>query len=68
MLCVVDDISEKTEKLALAASENFNVQLVKGLTLLTIRHYQKEIVEELVDETSILLRQQTSDIIQVLIK
>ena len=68
MLCVVDDISDKTEKLALAASENFNVQLVKGLTLLTIRHYQKEIVEELVDETSILLRQQTSDIIQVLIK
>src|SRR5689334_14482196 len=36
MLCVVDDLAEKTEKLALVASENFNVQLIKGLTLLTI--------------------------------
>ena len=68
MLCVVDDVSEKTEKLALLASENFNVQLIKGLTLLTIRHYQKEIIEELIEEKSVLLRQQTPEIIQVLIK
>ena len=68
MLCVVDDLKEKTEKLALLASENFNVQLIKGLTLLTIRHYQKEIMEELIEENSVLLRQQTPEIIQVLIK
>ena len=68
MLCVVDDLKEKTEKLALVASENFNVQLIKGLTLLTIRHYQKEIIEELIEENSVLLRQQTPEIIQVLIK
>ncbi len=68
MLCVVDDQGEKTEKLAAAASENFNVQIIKGLTLLTIRHYQQEIVEELTEGKSTLLRQQTPEIIQVLLR
>ena len=68
LLSVVDDQNEKTEKLALAASEYFTVQLIKGLKLLTIRHYNDEIVKELIDEKLVLLRQQTADIIQVLIK
>ena len=68
LLCVVDDHSEKIEKLGLAASEHFEVQLIKGLTLLTIRHYQENIINELTKEKSCLLRQQTPEIIQVLMK
>ena len=68
LLCVVDDHPEKIEKLGLAASEQFEVKLIKGLTLLTIRHYQENIINELTKEKSCLLRQQTPEIIQVLMK
>ena len=68
MLCVVDEHPEKLEKFALAAAEQFDVQLTKDLTLLTIRHYQEDIKEELTKEKSILLLQQTPEIIQVLMK
>lgn len=68
MLAVIDDQIEKTEKLALAASEKFNVSLTRDLSLVTIRHYQQQIVEELIEGKSILLRQQTPEIIQVLIQ
>ncbi len=65
--CVVDDRSEKIEKLAFEASEIFDVQIMKGLTLLTIRHYNKEIFEKLTEGKTILLRQQTTDTIQMLL-
>jgi aspartate kinase len=68
MLCVVDDHADKIENFCLAASEHFEVQITKGLTLLTIRHYQREIMEELIDENLMLVRQQTPTNIQVLIK
>lgn len=67
-LCVLDDHAEKIEKLALEASEIFDVKLMKGLSLLTVRHYNKEIFEKLTEGKTILLRQQTQDTIQVLIQ
>jgi aspartate kinase len=67
-IAVLDDRIEKIEKLALEVAEIFDVQVVKNLTLLTIRHYSKEIFEKLTDGKSILLRQQTNDTIQVLMQ
>ena len=67
-LCVLDDRSERIEKLALEASELFDVTMMKGLSLLTIRHYNKEIVEKLTEGKKILLRQQTQETVQVLIQ
>ncbi len=64
---VLDDRPEKIEKLALAASEILDVQLIKGLSLLTIRHYQSELIDVLTKGRSILLRQQTPDTIQMLL-
>ncbi len=66
-VCVLDDRSEKIEKLALEASAFLDVQVKKGLSLLTIRHYTKEIFDKLTKERSILLRQQTPETIQVLL-
>ncbi len=40
-LCM-DNIPEKIDEVALDASAIFNVQVEKGLTLLTIRHYTNE--------------------------
>ncbi len=67
-VCVLDDRSEKIEKIAFEVAEIFDVQLKKELTLLTIRHYNKEIVEKLTGGKTILLRQQTTDTIQLLMQ
>lgn len=66
-LCVLDDRAEKIEKLALEASAFLDVQVKKGLSLLTIRHYNKEIVEKLTAGKSLLLRQQTPETVQFLL-
>jgi aspartate kinase len=65
---VVDEWPEKIEKLALEASDFLDVQVTKGLSLLTIRHYNRDIFEKLVSGKSIILRQQTPETIQVLLK
>ena len=67
-IAVLDDRIEKIEKLALEVSEIFDVQVMKDLTLLTIRHYNKEIVEKLTKGKTILLRQETIETMQILMK
>lgn len=67
MLCL-DDRSDKIEKLAIAASELFEVQVEKGLTLLTIRHYNQPILAEMTNGKTIVLKQQSPDTVQVLMK
>ncbi len=68
LLCCLDDKPEKIEKLALAASEIFNVQIQKDLTLLTIRHYTEEKINELTKGKTIVLLQKTPETIQVLMR
>lgn len=67
-ICVLDDRPEKIEKLAFEVSEIFDVQVVKELSLLTIRHYNKDVFEKLTQGKTILLRQQTTDTIQILMQ
>ena len=64
----VDDIPEKIEKVALKASEIFDVQLEKNLTLLTIRHYTGEFLNKLTENKTIVLQQKTMDTIQLLMR
>ena len=68
LLCCLDDKTEKIEKLALAASEIFDVQVEKNLTLLTIRHYTREKFDELTKDKTILLTQRTTETVQVLMR
>lgn len=68
VLCALDDKPEKIEKLALAASGLFDVQVEKNLTLLTIRHYNDAIVQKLTQGKNQILSQKTTDTIQILIK
>ncbi len=67
-VCVLDDWAEKIEKLALEASSFVDVQVTKGLSLLTVRHYTKEVFEKLTEGKKILLRQQTPETIQLLLQ
>ena len=68
MICVLDDRTDKIEKLALAASEFFDINVTKGLTLLTIRHYTKDIYEKLTTGKKMLLQQRTNDTVQALLQ
>jgi aspartate kinase len=65
-LCV-DDVPEKIEQLALESSRYFDVQVEKGLMLLTIRHYETELLEKLIDGRKIVLQQWSPDTVQTLL-
>lgn len=64
----MDDRTERIEKLASQAAEIFDVSIERGLTLLTIRHYNESTVAKLVAGRNIVLRQQTPETIQLLMK
>ena len=68
IICVLDDHQEKIEKLALDASATFDVQLTRGLTMLTIRHYTKEIYDTLSKGKKTLLQQRTAETIQAVLQ
>lgn len=63
----VDDKADKIEKLALSASDVFDVQVEKGLTLLTVRHYREELLAALIGGRRIRLRQQSPETIQLVL-
>ena len=64
----LDDRADKIEKLALAAADLFDVQIEKGLTLLTIRHYNAEVLKKLTEGKKEVLRQQTPETVQILMR
>ncbi|MER3471649.1 MAG: aspartate kinase [Chitinophagaceae bacterium] len=66
LMCVLDDHPQKVEEFALRASEYFDVQVQRDLRMLTIRHFTKELFDQLTTDKNILLRQQTAETIQVL--
>ena len=68
LLCSLDDWAEKIEKLALAASELFEVTVEKNISLLTIRHYNDAIVQQMANGKNIVLEQKTKETIQILMK
>ncbi|HTB51543.1 MAG TPA: aspartate kinase [Ferruginibacter sp.] len=68
ILYCLDDKSDRIEKLALAASELFDVQLEKNLTLLTVRHFTDAVLQELTKGKIKLLSQQNRDTIQIVMK
>ncbi len=67
-LCVLDDHEEKIQEFALEAASEFDVQVSRGLSLLTIRHYNEDTISRFVREELTVLRQQTPETMQVLFK
>jgi aspartate kinase len=63
-----DDTAEKIEQLAIAASNIFDVQVEKGLQLLTIRHYTDSMLYELMIGKEMVLLQQTKETVQILFR
>jgi aspartate kinase len=66
-LCL-DDRTDKIEKLALAAAGQFDVTVHKGLSLLSIRHYTNELIHKMTEGKTIEIRQQSPEMIQLLMR
>jgi aspartate kinase len=64
-LCL-DDRTEKIDQLAAAASSIFDVQVEKDLFLLTMRHYNNELLLKMTFDKQIILKQQTPETVQVI--
>ncbi|HLO79863.1 MAG TPA: aspartate kinase [Chitinophagaceae bacterium] len=64
----LDDRADKIERLAHAAGDIFDVEIEKGFMLLTIRHFQKALLEGMTQGREIRLLQQTAETVQVLMK
>ncbi|MEI6949374.1 aspartate kinase [Paraflavisolibacter sp. H34] len=66
LLYVVDDRPEKVDQFAHAAAEWFTVNVRKNLALLTIRHFNNDIYQQLTRNQEIVLLQQTPETVQAL--
>jgi aspartate kinase len=64
----LDDKSDKIDHLASEASNIFEVQVERGLSLLTIRHFTHALLDKMVEGKEIILKQQTRETVQVLYK
>jgi len=62
----LDDQPEKIDHLAAEASSIFDVQVEKGLSMLTIRHYTSELLNKMTEGKQIVLKQQDRETVQVL--
>ncbi|ULQ57828.1 aspartate kinase [Flavihumibacter rivuli] len=67
-LCALDDKADKIEQLALSASGFLDVNVEKGLSLLTIRHYTPDLLQKMTAGRTLVLQQQTPDTVQVLLR
>ncbi len=64
----MDDHKEKIEQLAIEASSIFDVSLQRNLQLITIRHYNKEVMEKLTQGKEFIMQQKTLDTYQALMQ
>ena len=68
LLCAFDDKEEKIQNLAFLAAEEFEVNVEKGLSLLTIRHYTNEAIDRMTAGKALVLIQKTPETFQALLK
>ncbi len=66
-LCL-DDRTEKIQQLAATCSEIFDVQVEKDLSLLTIRHFNNDLLLKMTSYKEIVLKHQTRETVQVVYK
>jgi aspartate kinase len=67
-LCCFDDNDEKIQQIAWDAAEQFDVEVEKGLTLLTIRHSTDDLLRSMLQDKKVILRQEFHQTTQVLMK
>ncbi|RPE05870.1 aspartate kinase [Chitinophaga lutea] len=66
--CCIDNNPEKIELLIKALHGGFKISYNEGLELLTVRHYQNGLLEELTKGRKILLEQRSDSTVQLVMK
>ncbi|HRN78711.1 MAG TPA: aspartate kinase [Ferruginibacter sp.] len=64
LLCCFDDHPQKIDALASMAATTFDVTVQRPLKLLTIRHYNQELLQQLTEGYKIIVEQRTTDTVQ----
>jgi aspartate kinase len=64
---VVDSTPEKIEKVKGALADKFKIEIQEGLTILTIRHFNDEVINKHKSNRKTLLEQRTTDTYQGLL-
>jgi aspartate kinase len=62
----MDQVTDKIERLIKETTQYFDVEMERGLTLLTIRHYQRELLEKMTSGRKIVLQQWSPETVQTL--
>jgi aspartate kinase len=65
---VVENTSDKIQKITHFLQENFNINIQENLSILTIRHYNEAVISKHTAEKEIILIQKTPSTYQCLIK
>lgn len=68
LLCCFDDHPQKIDALAGEAATMFDVTVQRPLKLLTIRHYNLPLLEQLTEGYKIILEQRTTDTVQCVLE
>ena len=68
LMCCFDGHDEKTAQIAAEASLMFDVEMEKGLSLLTVRHYDAETIQKLTAGKNIILEQRTPSTLQAIFR
>lgn len=67
LLCCFDDQPEKIDALSSDVAVMFDVTMQRGLSLLTVRHYNDELIQTLLTGSKIVLEQRTPQTVQFLL-
>jgi aspartate kinase len=60
----MDHTPEKIDQLVEEAAQYFDVEVERGLTLLTIRHYQRDLLDKMTSGRKIVLQQWSPETVQ----
>lgn len=64
----VNDIDDKVEQFSAAINDQFKVMIDRGLELITVRHYQEKILDELRADKLVLLEERIRETVQLVLK
>ncbi len=67
-ICCIDDRADKIQHLAFAGDNLFDIQIERGLELLTIRHYNQTLLEELTAGKNVVLEQKSRETVQFVMR
>ena len=68
LICCFDDLGERTDRIAQEASQHFDVDMEKDLSLLTIRHYDQPTILKFTEGKNIILEQRTPVTMQAIVR